>query len=82
MQKAVSVLTKPKPMANSSISARDLGDSTAILTGLAVFFQWLPAVAGILSIIYTLWRLIEALDHRKRQKLFPFAPFGAQPPKE
>lgn len=45
-----------------------------------MFFQWLPAVAGLLSIIYTLWRLVEALDNRKRQKLFPFAPFGSAAP--
>lgn len=58
---------------------RDLGDSAAIATGLAVFFQWLPAVAGLLSIIYTVWRLVESLDNRKRHKLFPFGPFGSPP---
>lgn len=58
---------------------RDLGDSAAIATGLAVFFQWLPAVAGLLSIIYTVWRLVESLDNRKRQKLFPYGPFGGSP---
>jgi hypothetical protein len=58
---------------------KDIWDSAAIATGLAVFFQWLPAVAGLLSILYTVWRLVESLDNRKRQKLFPYGPFGGSP---
>ena len=59
---------------------KDMADGAAVATGLAVFFQWLPAVAGILSILYTVWRLIESLEHRAREKLWPFGKFGEKKP--
>ena len=64
-------------MQHQEQTIRDLGDGAAILAGLAVFMQWLPAVAGLVTILYTLWRLVEALDERKRTRRFPFAPFGS-----
>ena len=56
---------------------KDVGDAVAVTTGLAVFMQWIPAVAGFVTITYTLFRLIEALDARKRDNKWPFAPFGS-----
>jgi hypothetical protein len=55
---------------------KDIADGAAILSGAAVFLQWIPAAVGIVTIIYTIWRIIESLDHRKRAGMFPFAAFG------
>jgi hypothetical protein len=56
---------------------KEIGDGVAVISGVAVFMSWIPAAAGIVTIIYTLWRMIEALDHRKRDQVWPFAPFGS-----
>jgi hypothetical protein len=56
---------------------REVGDGVAVVSGFAVFLQWMPAAVGIVTIIYTIWRIAEALDHRKRDGQWPFAPFGS-----
>ena len=56
---------------------KDVGDAAAVVSGLAVFLQFIPAVVGIVTIIYTIWRIVESLDHRKRDGQWPFAPFGS-----
>jgi len=56
---------------------KEVGDGVAVVSGLAVFFQWIPALVGIVTIIYTFWRIAESLDHRKRDGQWPFAPFGS-----
>lgn len=55
---------------------KDVGDAAAVVSGLAVFLQFIPAVVGIVTILYTVFRMIEALDHRKQKGQWPFAPFG------
>jgi hypothetical protein len=55
---------------------REIADGAAILSGAAVFLNWIPEIVGVVTIIYTIWRIVEALDHRKRVGMFPFAPFG------
>lgn len=57
---------------------RDVGDGVALVSGLAVFMSWIPAVVGVVTIIYTLFRMVEALDHRKQKGQWPFAPFGSR----
>lgn len=56
---------------------KDVGDAAAVVSGFAVFFQWIPALVGIVTIIYTVFRIVEALDHRKQKGQWPFAPFGS-----
>lgn len=56
---------------------RDVGDAAAVVSGFAVFLQFIPAVVGIVTIIYTVFRIVESLDHRKRDGMWPFAPFGS-----
>lgn len=55
---------------------RDIGDGVAVVSGLAVFLQWIPALVGIITILYTVFRIAEALDHRKSRGQWPFAKFG------
>lgn len=57
---------------------RDVGDGVALVSGLAVFMSWIPAVVGVVTIIYTFFRMAEALDHRKQKGQWPFAPFGSR----
>lgn len=59
---------------------KDTMDTIAVASGLAVFLQWIPALVGVITIVYTLWRLAAGLDHRKREGLWPFAPFGSGGP--
>jgi len=56
---------------------REAADGVAVVSGLAVFLQWIPALVGIVTIVYTIWRIIESLDHRKQKGQWPFAPFGS-----
>lgn len=60
-----------KPLANAL-------DGAAALTVVGIWLQWVPVVAGVVTIIYTIWRLISSLDYRRQRKQFPFAPFGSQ----
>lgn len=57
---------------------RDVGDGVALVSALAVFMHWIPAVVGVVTIIYTVFRIVEALDHRKQKGQWPFAPFGSR----
>lgn len=56
---------------------KDAGDTAAILAGVAVWMQWIPVVVGLVTIVYTVWRFIEALDVRRRYQQWPFAAFGS-----
>ncbi len=58
---------------------KDVTDAAAVVSGLAVFLQFIPAVVGIVTIAYTLFRFAEALDGRKRHNQWPFAKFGSPP---
>jgi len=53
-------------------------DAAAAITVAAVWMAWLPVAAAVITIVYTLWRLISSLDYRRQRKQFPFAPFGSQ----
>jgi len=56
----------------------NIADTAAAVTVAGIWMQWVPVFAGIVTIIYTLWRLISSLDYRRQRKQFPFAPFGSQ----
>ena len=55
---------------------REVGDGVAVLSGFAVFLQWMPAAVGVVTILYTIFRVAESLDARKQKGQWPFAPFG------
>lgn len=55
---------------------KDVSDVTAMALGGAVFMQWIPAVVGVVTILYTVWRIFESLDERHRKGQWPWGPFG------
>lgn len=57
---------------------KDTADTAAVLSGIAVWMQYIPAIVGIVTICYTVWRFLVSLDYRKRNKQWPFSPFGSE----
>ena len=55
---------------------REVGDGVAVVSGFAVFLQWMPAAVDLVTILYTIFRIVESLDQRKQKGQWPFAPFG------
>ena len=61
--------------ASAEQTVRGIADVAAVGTGVAVFLQWLPAVVGVVTILYTALRIFEFMENRHAQAHWPFGPF-------